>query len=105
MASHYKQWIRPCFHIRCRDQLVDAEGLVKLKEIFNIYVFGVLGLASSEKTKATDNITDDLMRTILNLRTEAKNNKDYSMADKIRDELNKLGITIKDGKDGVDWEF
>jgi cysteinyl-tRNA synthetase len=86
-------------------ETIDAEGLVKLKEIFNIYVFGVLGLASSEKTKATYNITDDLMRTILNLRTEAKNNKDYSMADKIRDELNKLGITIKDGKDGVDWEF
>ena len=41
---------------------------------------------------------------ILDLRQEAKNRKDWPASDKIREELTKLGITIKDRKDGVDWD-
>ncbi|HCR86204.1 MAG TPA: cysteine--tRNA ligase [Alphaproteobacteria bacterium] len=37
-------------------------------------------------------------------RTEAKKNKDYQLADKIRLELEAMGITLKDTKDGTIWE-
>ena len=105
LIAHLFEGVKWINSINDGRETIDAEGLAKLKEIFNKFVYGVLGLSASAKTDTTDNITDELIRTILNLRTEAKINKDYSMADKIRDELNKLGITIKDGKDGVDWEF
>ena len=36
------------------------------------------------------------MNIIINLRQEAKNRKDWAISDKIREELNKLGIIIKD---------
>jgi cysteinyl-tRNA synthetase len=42
---------------------------------------------------------------ILNLRQDAKSRKEWGVSDKIREELTKLGITIKDRKDGVDWDF
>ncbi len=42
---------------------------------------------------------------ILTLRLEAKKNKDFATADKIRDELTQKGITIKDTKDGFEWEW
>ena len=39
------------------------------------------------------------------LRKEAKESKNYGTADHIRDELSRLGITLKDHKDGTDWEI
>jgi cysteinyl-tRNA synthetase len=44
-----------------------------------------------------------LMNLILELRQEARANKDWTTADKIRDGLTAAGIVVKDGKDGVTW--
>ena len=38
-------------------------------------------------------------------RENAKNNKDYELADKIRDELSNEGIDIKDIKDKTIWNY
>ena len=40
---------------------------------------------------------------ILSLRKNAKANKDFATSDKIRDELARLGISLKDTKDGAVW--
>ena len=42
---------------------------------------------------------------LIKLRKDAKANKDWGTADKIRDELNAIGIEIKDTKDGVEWNL
>ena len=41
----------------------------------------------------------------INERREAKNNKDYELADKIRNELLEKGIILKDTKDGTTYEI
>ncbi|MGM0532724.1 MAG: CysS/YqeB C-terminal domain-containing protein [Bacteroidota bacterium] len=41
---------------------------------------------------------------MLELRKQARKNKDFDTADSIRDRLEQLGITIKDTKDGAEWE-
>ena len=43
------------------------------------------------------------MQFILRLRAEAKARKDFATSDEIRDELNKIGYEIMDGKDGTSW--
>jgi cysteinyl-tRNA synthetase len=43
------------------------------------------------------------MGLILDLRKNAKSAKDFTTADKIRDELAKSGIAVKDTKDGATW--
>jgi len=40
---------------------------------------------------------------IIDIRAKAKSEKDFATADKIRDSLTGLGISIKDGKDGTSW--
>ena len=45
------------------------------------------------------------MQMILDVRATAKANKDWATSDKIRDNLNALGVTVKDGKDGATWEI
>jgi cysteinyl-tRNA synthetase len=42
---------------------------------------------------------------LLNLRIEAKNNKDWVTSDKIRNSLTEMGFEIKDTKDGFEWEI
>jgi cysteinyl-tRNA synthetase len=45
------------------------------------------------------------MKVLLNLRSTAKSNKDYTTADAIRDQLKAVGVTVMDGKDGAEWQF
>lgn len=63
--------------------------------------FDVLGLKLSEE-KNTE-IVDGLMNLIIDIRKTAKENKDYVLSDKIRDELIKMDIEIRDSKDGSQW--
>lgn len=44
------------------------------------------------------------MELIINLRQTARSNKDWSTADKIRDELGNIGITLEDSPSGVRWK-
>ena len=71
-----------------------------LKSLINDFVYDVLGL-KDEKAE-----TDDLgkiMDFIIELRSEAKINKDYATSDKIRNGLQALGIQLKDSKEGTTW--
>ena len=86
-----------------RESLVE-EDLNILRNLYDTYLFSVLGLKKIE-TEAGEPITNELVELLLKLRSEAKSNRDYDTADQIRDELNRLGISIMDRKEGVDWEF
>ncbi len=79
--------------------------LEKLKDLFGKFVFDILGLKIEEKDSHDDALVGDLMNTILSIRHDAKQNKDWATADKIRDELGKLNITIKDTKEGAEWSI
>ncbi len=66
-------------------------------------VFDVFGLM--EEKAADGGPMDGLMQLVIELRQEARNNKDWGTSDKIRDTLNELEILIKDGKDGTTWSL
>lgn len=79
---------------------IDEPNLQLLKTLMNTFVLDVLGL----KDEQADN--DDLpniLNLIVDLRGEAKVNKDYAMSDKIRDGLARIGFQLKDSKDGTHW--
>ena len=50
-----------------------------------------------------NNLTSELVEFILELRREAREKKDWSFSDKVRDKLLELGIKIKDGKEKTTW--
>jgi cysteinyl-tRNA synthetase len=80
------------------------EDIDLAKNIFSTFLFDILGLVD-EPEKDDSKLIDYLMDTILTIRSEAKAKKDYATSDKIRDELAKLNIEIKDTKDGAKWNF
>lgn len=66
-------------------------------------VFGIIHF--EELNKKSTQLDEKLISLILDLRTKLKKQKNYEMADLIRDELSKLGIELKDGKDGTIYKF
>jgi cysteinyl-tRNA synthetase len=87
------------------DETLDSKDLKELKDLFFTFVFDILGL-KDESSEAQDMaLTANLIKMILDSRQEAKNRKDWATSDRIREELTKLGIVIKDRKDGADWEI
>jgi cysteinyl-tRNA synthetase len=46
---------------------------------------------------------DEVMSILLDLRAEARKNKDFALSDRIRDRLLDAGIEIKDTKEGASW--
>ena len=76
-----------------------------LKSFLHTFIVDLLGLRDEKATDDNDQIIGYLMETILAVRQNAKQNKDFASADKIRDDLTKLGIVIKDTKDGAKWSL
>ena len=87
------------------DNTISKNDLEKLKTIYNVFYYDILGLQLEEGSNAENEITEELMDLILAFRKAAKEEKDFTTADKIRDKLGKLNIIIKDGKDGAEWSF
>ena len=81
-----------------------TNDIKSLKDLFANFVFNILGLKNEEAAMGRDKLTDDLMRIIIEIRQDAKERKEWSISDKIREDLKKAGITLKDLKDGAEWE-
>jgi len=86
-------------------ETLTADDIAFIKGVFDTYLFEILGLKDEKTLEDDSHLVDGLMETIIKLRQEAKNAKDYVTADQIRDELGKLNIRIKDTKDGAKWEI
>jgi len=83
---------------------IDAPGLESLKELFNTFVFEILGLKDEATGKSDEKLTGELIKIIIELRQDAKNSKNWAASDKIRNELKNAGIALKDLKEGAEWE-
>lgn len=99
-------WVRNINSIYDGKESINKADLKKLGEVFNSILFDILGLRDdSIAGDSNGKLTAELISMLLNMRLEAKKNKDFATSDKIRDELNKLGVIVKDRKDGFDWEI
>ncbi len=106
LISHLFEGVRIINSINDGKGSLNEEDLESLKGLFQTFVIQVLGLRKDEgKTSGDDSLIGNLIETLLQLRQQAKNNKDFATADKIRDQLTEMGIEVKDTKDGAEWSL
>jgi cysteinyl-tRNA synthetase len=79
-----------------------AEEISTLSTLLVTFVFEILGL-KEERQGGTDEVVEGLMHLILSIRQDAKEKKDWPTSDKIRNELARVRIQVKDTKDGPVW--
>ena len=84
-----KERIKPEILQRARDLLLELGN--------------VLGLVKSPQEDETDKLVNRLVGFVLELRNEAREKKQYGVADRIRDQLKKLGITLLDYPNATIW--
>jgi cysteinyl-tRNA synthetase len=76
-----------------------------LSSLYENVVDDVLGLKDEALSSGNDSIIAGVMELLLEMRREAKVRKDFETSDAIRDKLNALGVTIKDTKEGTEWNI
>ncbi|MGB3075672.1 MAG: cysteine--tRNA ligase [Chitinophagales bacterium] len=81
---------------------ISKETFELLVTTFNNFITDIFGLKSEKAND--DSKMNGLMELLISLRKEARTKKDFATSDKIRDDLQKAGIQLKDGKEGTSWE-
>ena len=104
LISHLFDLVKIINQVNDKKASLTAEDISFVKQIFDDFLLDILGMKSENSTDNSQ-LVNYLMNTILEIRKNAKESKDWATADKIRDELNKLNIQIKDTKDGADWSI
>ncbi|MBK9257091.1 MAG: cysteine--tRNA ligase [Saprospiraceae bacterium] len=84
---------------------ISQEVINELKTFFRTIIYDILGLMDENESSASKGPVDGLMELIIELRAQARDQKNWVMSDKIRDSLNTLDIQIKDGKEGTVWTY
>ena len=86
---------------------LSAEDIKEIADVQRIFIFDILGLRSEQgdNSSARENAFGKVVDMVLELRAQAKKNKDWATSDKIRDELAAAGFEVKDTKDGVTWKL
>ncbi len=82
---------------------ISAADLELLKTEYRAFTLDVLGLTFTETQNSSEHL-EQVMNMVLELRAQVRAEKNWPLADSIRDGLANAGIVVKDGKDGVSWE-
>ena len=80
-----------------------SEDIELLDNIFQSFVYDILGLKDEGTGAGDEKLSGELMNIIIGLRQDARNKKEWGTSDKIREELKKAGIVLRDVKEGVEW--
>lgn len=103
LVAHLFDAVRVINSVNDGKESLNAEDLALLQKLMNAFVFDVLGLKDETSSASDSKVLDGVMQIILDIRKDVKAKKDFVASDKLRDELNKLNITIKDTKEATVW--
>lgn len=90
---------------------IDGDIILRVQEIY-LEMASIIGIFEqpvpvekvAEKSDDNSELIDSLMKIILSLRQDARADKNWAIADKIRDELNAAGIIVEDTPQGATWK-
>ena len=84
-------------------------GLDVLKAIDDLYTElggDVLGIIPKEDAAVSDGAREAaLIEMLINMRAQARKNKNWAESDRLRDELAKVGVILEDRADGTIWRI
>jgi len=105
LIANLFEGVRIINSVNDKKESITAEDLALLKKLFADFVTDILGLINESSSGEQNKLIDELMDVILLLRQNARANKDFGTSDKIRDELAKINISVKDTKEGAVWNM
>ena len=86
-------------------ETLTAEDINTISKTLDDFVFNVLGLKNESSSGNNAEKLSGVVQMLIEMRNEARANKNWSLSDEIRDKLSALGIQLKDGKEGTTFTF
>lgn len=105
LIAHLFEGVRLVNVIKEGKEQISAADLALFASLMHAFVFDVLGLESTNIMAANNDKLEGVVSMLIQMRNEARANKDFAMSDHIRDELAQLGIQLKDGKEGTSFSL
>ncbi len=87
-----------------RANCISEITLKRLKKSFDDFILDVFGLKDESLTENNSSNLAGVMQLVIDLRAQARTNKDWGTSDKIRDGLKAAGIQLKDSKEETTWD-
>jgi cysteinyl-tRNA synthetase len=84
---------------------ISNEDLNTLQKKFNEFIFDILGLENKNTSNSNNDKLDSAVNLLIELREDARLNKNYALSDKIRDDLSKNGITLNDSNNETTYSI
>ncbi|MBS9462958.1 cysteine--tRNA ligase [Flagellimonas sp. 389] len=103
LIAHLFEAVKHINLIKEGTETITEEDKAILQQTLNTFAYDVLGLENQVVVKDDSNTLDGVMDLLIELRNQARANKDFATSDQIRDKLTVLGIQLKDGKDGTSF--
>lgn len=92
--------------LRSGEEHLTSEDLDELRRIYRLYLFDILGLVDERDTTSSGGEAyKGAVDLLMEIRQQAKDQKDWATSDKIRDRMAALGFVIKDTKQGGEWSL
>ncbi len=82
-------------------ETITAADLAELKTILKSFIHDVLGISNEQEESQHADKLEGVVNLMIQMRNEARANKNFALSDQIRDQLLALGIQLKDGKEGT----
>jgi len=82
---------------------INAEDLEKLKTLMHSFCFEVLGFDNVQESSDSGKVLDGVMNLILDIRKQVREEKNWAVSDKIRDQLAAINVKINDSSEGSTW--
>ena len=82
-------------------ETLTATDLKAFSTAMQAFVFDVLGLEDEKLSDSNNDKLEGTVNMLIEMRKQARENKNFALSDQIRDQLIALGIQLKDGKEGT----
>ncbi|MDM1072475.1 cysteine--tRNA ligase [Empedobacter brevis] len=104
LIAHLFDAVKMINSIKDSFENITAEDLDRLNVLMNGFVHEVLGLDTEAVNESSDKL-DGVVKMLIEMRNQARVDKNWTLSDQIRDQLSALGIQLKDGAEGTTFTF
>lgn len=89
-----------------KKETLSSEDIATLQETLQVFLSDILGInLEGSGNNVNSNKLEGVIEMLIEMRNEARANKNWALSDEIRDRLAGLGIQLKDGKEGTGFSF
>lgn len=100
-------FVRDINKVISENEKLSSDFYTNIKQFLKETAQGVLGIIDFNELRISSDgsLEKELIELLIELRTDLKKNKNYSLSDKIRDNLKEIGIILEDSKEKTTYKI